>query len=135
VLPPARIPRLAAALAIGLASAAATWVGVSTSRPSDYEFWWRGARLLAAGLDPYSSRPGAPEWPLVDPLFYPLPTVVATLPVAWLPLATAAAVSLGGASAALAYVLTRAGWWRLLVFASPGYVYALKLGQWGPSSR
>lgn len=100
--------------------------------PPDFEFWWRGSRLLLAGIDPYVQVPGTPPWPLPDRLFYPLPTLLLSAPVAPLSLAAAGAVAMGAAVGALAYALTRNGWWRLWALASPAFVMALKVGQWSP---
>jgi hypothetical protein len=49
---------------------------------------------------------------------YPLPTVIVTLPVAWLPVRAAAAVFLGISCGLLAFLATKRSGWRLIMFAS-----------------
>ncbi|GLC26692.1 hypothetical protein [Roseisolibacter agri] len=123
----------AAAGAIALLAAAYTYYCLATTViPSDFEFWWRAARLYLAGGDPYLQLPGTPAWPLPDRFYYPMPTVLATIPVAWMPLPAAGATLMGLASGALASLLVRGGWWRLWALAGPGFIMALKFGQWTP---
>ena len=100
--------------------------------PSDFEFWWRAARVLLSGEDPYLRVENTVGWPLPDLLFYPMPTLLVTLPVAWLPLPLAAGVMLGSGSGVLAWALSREGRDLLWIFATPSFVMALKVGQWSP---
>jgi hypothetical protein len=100
--------------------------------PSDFEFWWRAARVLLEGGDPYLRVENTAAWPLPDRLFYPMPALLVTLPVAWMPLPLAGGVVLGLSSGALAWALSRDGLGRLWIFATPSFVMALKLGQWSP---
>jgi hypothetical protein len=125
--------RLAVALLLGIASAAyCTW-SISKARvPSDFEFWWRAARALLEGGDPYQRLENTSSWPLPDRLFYPLPALLLTVPVAWMPLPLAAGAMLGSASGVLAWALSRDGFGRLWLFATPSFVMALKVGQWSP---
>lgn len=131
--PPNARARLAAALAV--AAAAGLYAGVCLATrgvASDFEVWWHAARLLARGVDPYLLGPGAAEWPFDGWLFYPLPALFFTLPVAGLPMPVAGAALLAAAAGALAWALTAHGWWRLWLLASPGFIMALKVGQWSP---
>ena len=131
--PPSRRARLGVALAIGLASGAFTAFCLATAPiPSDFEFWWRAARLWTHGVDPYLLAPGAPGWPLPDRFFYPLPAVLVTVPFATLPLAVAGGLMSGAAAALLAWALTAEQFGLLWLFASPSFVMALKVGQWSP---
>jgi hypothetical protein len=106
----------------------------------DYEFWYRATRVWLAGGDPYALMPGAPGWPLDDPLYYPLPALVLTTPLAGLPMPIAAGLALGVAGAALAGAVTapRRGdgpgdaLGRLWLFGSPSVILACKVGQWSP---
>lgn len=125
--------RIAVALALGLASALFTWLVMrpETAIP-DFPFWWRAARILAAGGNPYHEMPQTPTWPLPDRLYYPLPAVLITLPIASLPLPAAGALMMGSASAILAWSASGQGFGRLWMFASPPYILALKFGQWSP---
>jgi hypothetical protein len=99
---------------------------------SDFEVWWHAARLLARGIDPYQLGPGSRDWPYDGWLFYPLPAVLLTMPVAPLPLPLAGGIMLGIASGLLAWALSADGWWRLWLLAHPAFLMALKVGQWSP---
>ncbi len=125
--------RAAIGLAIGIASALFTWLVIrpATAIP-DFPAWWTAARVIGAGGNPYHALPNTPAWPFSDRLYYPMPAILVTLPVAWLPMPAAAALVMGSSSALLAWCLTRDGFSRLWLFASPAYVLALKLGQWSP---
>lgn len=130
---PASRARLVVALAIGMSAAAFTWWSLATARvPSDFEFWWRAARILLDGGDPYLRLEQTSGWPLPDRLFYPMPALLVTLPVARLPLPLAGAIILGLGSGALAWALSRGGFGRLWLFATPSFIMALKVGQWSP---
>ena len=125
--------RVAISLAIGLASALFAGYCLATAgEPSDFEYWWRAARVLRAGGDPYAMRPGTAGWPLGDPFFYPLPALFPVLPLSFLPLPVAGALFMGISGALLAFAVTRDGLHRLWLFASGPYVMALKLGQCSP---
>jgi hypothetical protein len=125
--------RLAVAVAIGAASALFAGWCLSTARvPSDFEFFWRAARAVLGGADPYAFRPNTPDWPLPDPFFYPLPAIFPALPLAALSLPVAGAVFMGLSGALLAFGISREGPHRLWLFASGAYVMALKLGQVSP---
>ena len=130
---PDRRARLVIALLIGTAAAAYTGWSLSTAhQPSDFEFWWRAARVLLDGGDPYLRVENTSGWPLPDRLFYPMPALLVTIPVAWMPLPLAAGVLLGVATGVLAWALSRDGLGRLWIFATPSFVMALKVGQWSP---
>jgi hypothetical protein len=125
--------RLAAAVLIGLGSALFT--AFTFARPEaspDFDFWWRGARMLLDGGNPYHTTPNTPEWPLDGPLFYPLPTLLLTVPLARLPLRIAGAVFMGLSGGLLAWLVSRVGHWRLWLFGTASYFRACKLGQWSP---
>ena len=130
---PPRARRLVVALVVGALAGALAGGSILFGRgQSDFGFWWLATRVWLAGGDPYAMLPGTAAWPLPDRLFYPLPTLVVTVPVAWLPLPWAAAVGVGAASALLAWALTRDAWWRLLLLVNPTFVMAVKVGQWTP---
>jgi hypothetical protein len=76
-------------------------------------------------------------WPLRDRLFYPMPALILTLPVAWLPLRAAGAVFVGSACAVLAYVFgaprddgTADG--RVYILFGLPLIWTMQLGQWSP---
>lgn len=124
--------RLLVSVAIGLLAASATGTMVSAGA-SDFRFWHHATSLLWTGQNPYPLRPGDPAWPLPDPLFYPLPTLLVSTPFVHLPAWMAAALVLGASSGGLAWCLSRAGWHRLWFFAHPGFLMALSVGQWTPT--
>ncbi len=132
---PPSLNRLLVAVGIGLLAGtfcAAKAYGVGGRGPSDFEFLWRAARLSAAGIDPYTMRPGAIGWPLADAFFYPGPALIIVWPLRFLNLALAAGLFLGISSAWLAWRLTTDGWWRLWVLGGPSFVLSAALGQWSP---
>src|SRR5436305_605334 len=79
----------------------------------DFVFPWSAARHLLAGRDPYVALPGGLPEPFETPLLYPLPTVLAAVPLARLSLPAAGAIMMGISAALLAFVLTKDGWHRL----------------------
>lgn len=130
---PSQRTRIRVALAVGVASAIFT--AVAFARPDaspDFEFWWRGAQILLAGGNPYLVAPNTPGWPLPDPLFYPLPTLLLTAPLSWLSLPVAGAIFMGISGGLLAWLVTRDGLWRLWIFGTASYFMACKVGQWSP---
>jgi hypothetical protein len=130
---PSRRARLAIAVLIAATAAAYSCWSLSRARvPSDFEFWWRASRVLLAGGDPYLRIEHTSGWPLPDRLFYPMPALLVTIPVAWMPLPLAAGAMLGLGSGVLAWALSRDGLARLWLFATPSFVMALKVGQWSP---
>ena len=125
--------RLMAALGVGLASGLFAYLlhGRSGFWP-DFVFPWQAARELLAGRDPYAALPGNLPEPFESPLLYPLPSVLAAVPLARLTLPAAGAIMMGLSAALLAYVITRDGWYRLWMLASAPFVMAVNLGQWSP---
>jgi hypothetical protein len=123
------------ALAIGVASAALTASFLRPGLVTDFTFWWTTARLVLDGANPYTLLtkydPSAPP-PYDAPFAYPLPTVLAVVPLTWLPLRTAAVVFAGISGSVLAHALTRRAWWPLVTCLSAPYVMAILDGQWSP---
>jgi hypothetical protein len=130
------------AVVVGLCCAGLTyalfWVADSVGGDTDFEFWYRATRALVQGRDPYAFRPFTPPlWPLRDRLFYPMPALLLTLPVVWLPLRAAGAVFIGAACAVLAYIFsaprpdgTPDG--RIYLLFGLPLVWTMQLGQWSP---
>jgi hypothetical protein len=116
----------------GAAAWAAATVAGSGKVTMDFEFYWRGARLWLDGRDPYAMHAGSADWPLSDALFYPLPALMALIPIARLPLGMAAGVFAGAPIGLLAWCLSRDVQWPLLMLASPGFLLAVIFGQWAP---
>ncbi len=123
---------IALALIAGLVGGYAAQRTIGTGVPGDFEFWWRGTQLWVQGVNPYSGVPNSANWPLPDPLFYPMPALVLSWPVHALPLPVAAGLFVGISTGLLAWALTAAGWWRLWMLAGAPFVMAVKLGQWSP---
>jgi hypothetical protein len=98
----------------------------------DFIYPWTAARHFVSGENPYRALPGGLPFPFQSPLFYPLPTVMATVPVAWLPLPVAGALLFGTASAALVWALMTRGIEPVFVLLSGPFVIAAALGQWSP---
>ncbi|MFL5575754.1 MAG: hypothetical protein ACJ79S_07300, partial [Gemmatimonadaceae bacterium] len=125
--------RLTAALAIGLAAAAYA-AYLSARMPSDwvtdFDPVWAGARALAGGANPYALPPAALH--NSRGLFYPIPALVAALPLAWLPLHAARAAFAGATAALCAWALFRRGWTLWPLFVSMAFVQTVVLVQWAP---
>jgi hypothetical protein len=131
--PPSCRQRALAAFLVGLAAGAFAWLAMR--RPDaapDFIYPWTAARALLRGANPYDALPGGGPDPFRAPLLYPFPTVLATVPVAWLPMPVAGALLVSLMSAALAFGVTRDHLWRLHLFATPSFVMAASLGQWSP---
>ena len=130
--PPLR-QRILVAIGIGLVSGIAAFLlHRRHGFWPDFVFPWTAARHLLDGRDPYVALPGGLPEPFESPLLYPLPTVLASVPVAWLSLAAAGGVMMGISAALLAFVVSRGGWHRLWMLASAPFVMAVNLGQWSP---
>ena len=103
-----------------------------TSPPSDFLYPWTAARVLLAGGNPYAAIPGGRPEPFSVPFYYPLTTVLATVPFAHLPVAAATALFFGLSTTLLAWHLTRRGPEALLLLASAPFIAAAYYGQWSP---
>jgi len=123
---------IAIAVAVA-ASAYVLWFDTITHQygpgGSDFDQLWFAARVLIRRGDPYQAiGPGRPfEWGW--PLLYPLPTVVAALPFAVLPLLVARIVFAGISAGALAFALSKHGVTLLVVFLSAAVADAVRAGQ------
>jgi hypothetical protein len=93
----------------------------------DFSWALYTARDLLQQRDPYAFAPSNLNIP------YPLPAAVFGAPFVFLSDALASALFFGLSSSLLAYgILARDTPWRLLVFFSFPYVYALLVAQWSP---
>lgn len=132
--PPSRRTRLLAALLTGILAGLLS--AVFMGRPGftdDFEMVWRGARLLADGVNPYGFVEYHGERIYGgQPQLYPLPTLWLVSLAAWLPAHVAGGIVFGTGTAALTYAITRDGLWRLHFLLSGPYVVALSLGQFVP---
>lgn len=123
-----RTNRLLTSLAIGLAAGMICYAYQAHFDRGGSDLGWvlQSEPALLAGKNPYLAT--AQTWPLR----YPLVTLLALVPLAWMPLNAAAGVFFGLSSAALAYALTRNGRWPLLLFVAFPYWGALQVAQWSP---
>ncbi|WP_288087298.1 hypothetical protein [Roseiflexus sp.] len=95
--------------------------------PGDFNWALDTATALLQGRDPYDFEASSLKVP------YPLPVALFGLPFVALPKPLAAALFFGGSSGLLAYGILRANEpWRLSIFASFPYIYALMFAQWSP---
>lgn len=126
-MPPLR--RLSLALAVGCL--AGVGCALSLARPgyhSDFAYPYTAARLLLAGSNPY----GIMAEGLPQPLWYPLPAVLALLPLARLPLPMAGGLFMAASCGALAWVTSADPDRQLALLVSPPMIFAVTLGQWAP---
>jgi hypothetical protein len=132
--PPRRSARLALAVALGVCSAvyvvAFAWANPDFT--SDFDQVWGAARALVAGDNPYDAVGPGRQYPWRWPLYYPLPAVILTTPLAALPVVAARAVFSGVSAALLAWAITRDGFARWPLLLSISFVTAIELSQWSP---
>jgi len=102
--PPAFRQRLLVAIGIGILSGVAAYL-LHARRGfwPDFVFPWAAARQLLAGRDPYVALPGGLPEPFESPLLYPLPTVLAVVPLASLSLAAAGGIMMGLSAALFSF--------------------------------
>jgi hypothetical protein len=120
-------------------SAAAVWFTAIIANPeffaTDFHYYWYALRAWESGIDPYSIRPRAawrPIWPLWDRLFYPLPALLVASPFAQVSLRAGHLAFIAVGTTALAWKLSKHATWPLLIFATPSFAMAARLGQWSP---
>lgn len=136
--PPSASPRLSAriALAVALGACSALYVvAFAWANPdfvSDFDQVWGAARALLAGDNPYDAVGPGRQYPWRWPLYYPLPAVILTTPLAVVPVVAARAVFAGVSAALLAWAMTRDGFARWPLFLSISFVTAIELTQWSP---
>ena len=126
--------RAAIAVAVALvAGAYVLWFDAITHQygqgGSDFDQLWFAARVLVHGGNPYEAiGPGrAFEWGW--PLLYPLPTVIAVVPFAALPVLAARIAFASLSAGLLAFALTERGGGLLVVFLSAAVADAVRAGQ------
>lgn len=123
--------RLAVAVLVGIYAAALMLGFVAiTGRHTDFDVVWHGARVLLDGRDAWTVIGPGREVDLPWPLLYPGTALVAVAPLALLPLQAARVLFVGVSAGALAWAVTRDGWWRLLLFASVPVLHAIVGAEW-----
>jgi len=91
-------------------------------RAADFGWALHAARYMLAGKNPYDT-------PLQQ---YPLTAAIFAMPFVWLRPEVAAASFYGISSAALAFLITRDGYHRLLIFLAYPYWAGILTAQWSP---
>jgi hypothetical protein len=100
--------------------------------PSDFSYFWVGARALVAGVSPYVAvAPGGP-FHFDTGFMYPLPAALAVVPLAWLPVVPAGVLFGALGMGALAFAMTREGYHRLPILMSFPALWCVSSGQWAP---
>lgn len=131
---PSRRARALTATIVAAVSAAAV-LALAHAQPGiarDFDQLWFGAHAVMRGADPYALvGPGrAFEWRW--PLYYPLPALLVTLPLAWAPVAVARALFVAASAGACTMAFTRDGWHRWPALLSFAFVTAVSAAQWSP---
>ncbi len=125
--------RVFVALLIGAAFGAVTWWSLSTSpedaQGRDFTYPWLAGRFLLHGQNPYLAIRTATT-PYAPVFLYPLSAAIVALPFSWTSSQSAAILFVGISFAALTFVLSRGGWWRLVIFASAPAYSAAASAQW-----
>lgn len=98
----------------------------------DFDQVWHASRAVLRGVDPYSVVGPGLEYSMGFPLYYPMPALVAALPLALLPLALARSLFVTLSAGLLAWGITREGPGRLWIFASGAFLGAVAGTQWSP---
>lgn len=116
--------RLLTAMIIGLATGIFCWFLLVRLHQGAADFTWalRAAEYLLARKNPYDTRLQQ----------YPLTAAIFALPFVWLRPEVAAAVFYGISSAVLAFLITRHGYHRLLIFLAYPYWAGILTAQWSP---
>jgi hypothetical protein len=96
---------------------------------SDFDQLWFAARAVWAGRNPYDLIGPGREFNWTWPFLYPLPTAIAVLPIAWLPLLAARVLFAAASVGVLAFALSRRGAGRLAILGSAAAVDAARAGQ------
>ena len=96
---------------------------------SDFDQLWFAARALWNGSNPYDVIGPGRQFNWAWPLLYPLPAIVAVLPIAWLPLLAARALFAAASVGTLAFALSRRGAGMLAILGSAAVIDAARAGQ------
>jgi len=129
-LPSART-RVVVAVLVGLACGCYTFL-LQSRHPQvlayDWTFHWRAAHAVLMGRNPYLVVVPSGPYPFSYYWFYPLPSVFIALPTATLPAVWSAALSVGSASALLAWVISRENFSRFPIFLSAQFMMGASAG-------
>ena len=110
------------------AAAAATWLGaMEWYQPhlvTDFDAVYAGAHAVMHRADPFASY--------YRPITYPMPAMIAVLPLSLAPIQVARLLFVAGVSGLLGWVLSDRPDARLFVFASGAWFVAVEDAQWSP---
>jgi hypothetical protein len=120
---------LIAVVAAGFATSERLRVG---STHSDFAPVWYGARAILTGVNPYRTFGPGLEFEYDGNLFYPVPAMLAALPLGFLPEDLASVVFIALSAGLVAYAATRESWNMVWVFPSSAFIVAVRACQWAP---
>lgn len=133
---PTRQSRLVVAVVVGVLSFSFSALNVTHLHIGAADFTWAlgGAADLLHGRNPYTDPAFQPthHYPYSDPIFYPVPALLAAVPFLAFPPFIAGPLFIALGSSLLAYALTRDGWDRMPLFLSAPFFIALTVCQWSP---
>ena len=130
---PTQRERGAVAVIAALAFAGIFALGATSENfRSDWDAVWHGSRAVLQRVDPYTVVGLGLAFDYGFPLYYPLPSLVAMLPLALLPLPVARLVFVGFSIGLFTYAVTRDGVHRLWMLGSGGFLAAMVSVQWSP---
>jgi hypothetical protein len=120
--------RVIAALLLGSGSGVVSWLFARQPNwgPQDFTAWWIAANALLNHQNPYFVVRRFFTFGFV----YPLPTAIATIPLAWIPSHIAGPIFVTISCGILAFVITRTAWWPLFIFLSGSMVESIVMGHW-----
>ena len=142
--PPALRTRVIFALVIGLITACYAFVThrstIGIDRAPDSLVFWRGARIVLAGGDPYR----AADWQTmpvgegdvaawtdtIEPLYYPLPALLIWIPFSLGSFVAGSAAFCGIGAALFAFAVSRQGLHRIWLCGGVPVITAVHFGQW-----
>lgn len=98
----------------------------------DFLAWWYGAQVWLSGGNPYLSPPSGAPYYIPEPLFYPFPALLLSLPVTPLPYLVAITLFFALGAAILGYGIAREAPHLWPLFLSFPFLMAAELGHWAP---
>ena len=118
------------ALLAALYSGARHWANPTS--PSDFDQLWYASRAFLSGTDPYSVvGPGKLfEWSW--PMYYSMPAILISVPLAWMPVAVARVVVATLTAGALGWAIGSKVRWLWPVLLSASFLIAVARTQWSP---